>query len=155
MKITALTVAMTLVAGAVVAGEVAPGDVVFNEDNAVEISLSGAPGNAEEGQKVFTSRSLGNCVACHEITSLDAQFPGDVGPMLDGVGDRWTEADLRGIMVDAKVWFDGTVMPAFYKVDGFNRPGAGYTGKAAETLDPLLGAQQIEDLIAFLMTVKD
>ena len=52
--------------------------------------------------------------------------------------------------------FDGTFMPAFYKVDGFIRPGDAYTGKAGtEPLPPILDAQQIEDVVAFLMTLKD
>ena len=75
--------------------------------------------------------------------------------MLDGVGSRWNEAELRGIVANAKQVYDGTIMPAFYKVDGFIRPGNAYTGKAAETIEPLLTAQQIEDVVAFLMTLKD
>ena len=75
--------------------------------------------------------------------------------MLDGVGSRWNEAELRGIVANAKLMYEGTIMPAFYKVDGFTRPGNGYTGKAAETLEPILSAQQIEDVVAFLMTLKD
>ena len=63
---------------------------------------------------------------------------------------------MRGLLTDAKMTFDGTVMPAFYKVDGFNRPGDAYTGKAAEgPLSPILTAQEIEDVIAFLATLKE
>ncbi len=52
--------------------------------------------------------------------------------------------------------FEGTVMPAYYKVDGFIRPGNAYSGKAADdTFAPLLEAQQIEDLVAFLSTLKE
>ncbi len=69
--------------------------------------------------------------------------------------DRWNEAQLRGIVANAKKTFDGTIMPSFYKTSGFIRPGDGYTGKAAEeTLSPMLSAQQIEDVVAFLMTLK-
>lgn len=155
MKLSTLTLAASLVAsGAFAAEPVAPADVVYT-DGAVEASLSGAPGNPEEGQKSFTSRAIGNCVACHEVSSLTAAFPGNVGPMLDGVGSRWNEAELRGIVANAKLMYEGTIMPSFYKVDGFTRPGDGYTGKAAETLEPILSAQQIEDVVAFLMTLKD
>lgn len=155
MKLSTLTLAASLVAsGALAAEPVAPSDVVFT-DGAIAESLSGTPGNPEEGVKVFTSRAIGNCVACHEVTSLSAAFPGNVGPMLDGVGSRWNEAEMRGIVANAKMMYDGTVMPSFYRVDGFTRPGDGYTGKAAEKVEPILSAQQVEDVVAFLMTLKD
>jgi len=60
------------------------------------------------------------------------------------------------LVVKPKMTFDGTVMPAFYKVDGFTRPGDAFTGKAAPAdLPPLLSAQQVEDVVAYLMTLKD
>ncbi len=106
----------------------------------------------------MTTRGLGNCIACHEVTALlDFPFHGEVGPTLDGVADRWDEADLRGIVSNAKMMFDGTMMPAFYKKSGFIRPGNAYTGKAAKESDlsTLLTAQQIEDVVAYLMTLKE
>ena len=156
MKLSTLTLAAILTAGAAIAGPVAPADVVFSE-GAVTASLSGQPGDPASGAKIMSSKKLGNCIACHEVTALnESPFHGEVGPLLDGVADRWNEAELRGILSNAKLTYDGTVMPAYYKVDGFNRPGNAYTGKAAEgPLDPLLDAQQIEDVVAFLMTLKD
>ena len=84
-------------------------------------------------------------------------FHGEVGPTLDGTGSRWSQAELRGLIANAKMTFDGTVMPAFYKTSGYIRPGNAFTGKAAETpeLPPLLTAQEVEDVVAFLMTLKD
>jgi len=136
--------------------ETAPGDVVF-EDYAVPASLTGQPGDPEAGAKVMTNRGQGNCVACHQVGTMpDVPFQGNVGPMLDGAGDRWTEAELRGLIVNAKVLFDGTVMPAFYRTSGFVRPGDGYTGKAApEDFAPVLTAQQVEDVVAYLLTLKE
>lgn len=156
MKLTTITAAVLLTAGAALAGEVAPKDVAFN-GGAIEASLTGVPGDAAAGAKIMTTRALGNCIACHEVTALkDAPFHGEVGPSLDGTGSRWSEAELRGIVVNAKMTFEGTVMPAFYKVDGFNRAGDGYTGKAAPAdFPPILTAQQIEDVVAFLVTLKD
>ena len=156
MKLSTLTLVATLAAGTAIAGPVAPADVVYSEYGAVETSLSGAPGNPEDGAKVMTNRSLGNCVACHQVSALsEAPFHGNVGPSLDGVGERWSLAELRGILSNAKKTYEGTVMPAYYVVDGFTRPGNAYTGKAAEgELDPLLSAQQVEDVIAFLSTLK-
>ncbi|MFZ5964947.1 sulfur oxidation c-type cytochrome SoxX [Thalassococcus sp. BH17M4-6] len=156
MRFTAITIAASLVASAALANPVAPDDVKYDEYGAVETSLSGTPGDAEAGAKVMTTRGLGNCVACHKVDALDAAFQGEVGPPLNGVGGYRTEAELRGIVANAKMTFEGTVMPAFYKTSGFTRPGNGYTGKAAEgEIEPLLSAQQIEDVVAYLMTLKD
>jgi len=143
--------------GTLVSAEpIAPGDVVFGDYGEVEVSLSGMAGDPVAGQEVFESKGMGNCVACHEITSSDASFPGTVGPMLDGVGSRWAEADLRGIVANAKNVFPESVMPSFYRVDGYSRPGDAYTGQAAEgPLDPLLSAQQIEDVVAYLSTLTE
>jgi len=157
MKLTSLTLAAGLIGSAAMAGEVAPKDVTFTEDGAVETSLSGAAGDAAAGAIIAGSKSKGNCVACHELSALaEVPFPGEVGPLLDGAGDRWNEAELRGLIANAKMTFEGTVMPAFYKVDGFTRPGEAYTGKAPEgPLTPILTAQEIEDVVAFLATLKE
>jgi len=144
-------------AAAAHAADVAPGDVAYDEYGAVEQSLTGTPGDPEEGAKIVGSKKLGNCIACHQVSALpDIPFQGEIGPMLDGAGDRWTEAELRGIVANAKMLFEGTMMPAFYKDSGYTRPGKGYTGKAADdTLGPILAAQQIEDVVAYLATLKD
>jgi sulfur-oxidizing protein SoxX len=96
-------------------------------------------------------------VACHVITAMpQAQFQGNVGPALDGAASRWNEAQLRGMVSNAKMMFEGTRMPAFYKVDGYIRPGVGYTTEpATEPMPPILTAQQIEDVVAYLMTLKE
>ena len=156
MKLTTVTLAAAMIGTAAFAAEVGPKEVSFNDDSAVEMSLTGVAGDAAKGAVIMATKSKGNCVACHEISALDAPFQGNVGPSLDGAGDRWTEGELRGLLVNAKVMFDGTVMPAFYKVDGFTRPGDAYTGKAGkEPLPPLLSAQEIEDVVAFLTTLKE
>lgn len=154
---TTILAASALAAGSAFAEPVAPGDVQFDDYGAVAESLTGKPGDPEKGAEVLSKRSLGNCVACHQISSLaDVPFQGNIGPTLDGVGDRWNEAELRGILSDANNVYPGTMMPSYYRVDGFIRPGNGYTGKAAEgPLDPLLTAEQIEDVVAFLVTQKE
>ena len=136
--------------------EIAPTAVAYTE-GAIEMSLSGAPGDATSGAKIMTTASLGNCVACHEISAMpDIQFQGNIAPPLDGAADRYTEAQLRGIVANAKMTFDESFMPAFYKTEGFVRPGGGYSGKAPEgPLAPILSAQQIEDVVAYLVTLKE
>lgn len=145
------------VAATVGAAQVAPEAVEFSEYGEVAVSLSGAPGDAQNGIKIMTTKSKGNCIACHQVTDLqDYPFHGEVGPSLDGTGSRWEEAALRGIVANAKHTFPDTVMPAFYKTSGFTRPGDAFTGKAGtEPLPPLLTAQEIEDVVAYLVTLKD
>lgn len=144
-----------LAAGVAWAGIVAPSDVAFDE-GAVAASLTGAPGDAVMGAEIVGSKKMGNCVACHQVGALtDVPWHGEVGPPLDGVADRWSEAEIRGIVANAKMMFEGTVMPSFYKVEGFIRPGDAFTGDAATEITPILSAEQIEDVVAFLMTLKE
>lgn len=95
-------------------------------------------------------RRLGNCLGCHEIAALHSQpFHGEVGPALDGVAGRWDTGALRMIIVDAKkVLGDATVMPAFYRIDGLHRVRPEFAGR------PILSAQQVEDVVAYLATLK-
>ncbi|WP_417699093.1 sulfur oxidation c-type cytochrome SoxX [Pseudophaeobacter sp.] len=157
MKRLSLTLAACLIGSAALAAEVAPKDVPFDEYGAVATSLTGTAGDAANGAVIAGTKSQGNCIACHQITALaEVPFHGEIGPSLDGAGDRWSEAELRGLMTNAKMTFDGTMMPAFYKVEGFIRPGDAYTGKApTEALTPILSAQQIEDVVAFIATLKE
>ena len=155
MRICLSVLASVAVMGAASAEPVAPADVVF-ADGAVAQSLTGTPGDAANGAKIM-NKGAGNCIACHEVTALkDLPFHGEVGPILDGAGERWSEGELRGIVANAKEMFPETVMPSFYKIAGFTRPGKDYTGKAIaeEEITPLLTAQEIEDVVAYLLTLK-
>ena len=153
------TVAALAFAATPLFAETLPGDIQWAEDGSVAESLSGAPGNPEEGAVVMTTNALGNCVACHQIGSMpDVPFQGTIAPELTGAADRWTEAQLRGIVIDAKHTFPESFMPGMYKVGPFIRPGVAYTGKAPESPDdikPILTAQQVEDVVAYLMTLKE
>lgn len=155
-RITTLGLCLAL-ATPVFAEEVAPDNVVFGEYGEIEASLTGTAGNAEAGREIMIARGKGNCIACHEVTALkDQPFHGEVGPMLDGSGERWTAAELRGLVVNAKQTYEGTIMPAFYRTSGFNRPGDAYTGKAATgPLSPILSAQEVEDVVAYLQTLTE
>ena len=135
----------------------APSAVRFDDRGAVADALIDGTADPAAGATVISSKGLGNCVACHSNGAMpDVAFQGEIGPSLDGVADRWSEAELRSILVDAKRMFPGTIMPSFYKTDGFVRPGDGFTGKAAPAaLDPLLTARQVEDTLAYLMTLRE
>lgn len=143
----ALIAAQALNAGA---ADVAPGAVKL-EDGVIAEPLTGEPGDAAAGRDVFMARKLGNCLACHANSDMaDQPFHGEVGPPLDGVADRWSPEELRAIIVNSKqVFGDATIMPAFYRVSGFNRTLEDFEGKT------ILTAQQVEDLIAYLMTLKE
>ena len=129
--------------------EVAPGDVKF-KDQTVPASLTGKSGNAKSGKKLFIGRKLGNCLACHANKDASGQqFHGEVGPALDGVAGRYSEAQLRAIVTNPKMVFGKqTLMPAFYRKAGFVRVRKKFKGKT------ILSAQQVEDVIAYLRTLK-
>ena len=99
---------------------------------------------------MFANRKQGNCLACHSNADLaEESFHGEVGPPMDGVADRWSVAELRGIVANSKQMFEGTIMPAFYVDDGYTRPLDDFAGKS------ILTAQQVEDVIAYLGTLKE
>ena len=151
MKLTTITfVAGAALASFATAETVAPADVQFDEYGAVAASLTGVAGDAANGRKVFMNRKKGNCLACHVNDDMSEQsFHGEVGPELNGVADRWETAELRGIVVNAKKMFDGTIMPAFYRDAGFNRTLKKFDGKS------ILSAQEVEDLLAYISTLKE
>lgn len=148
---------MALAMAAPLAAETAPQDVAFDDAGAIAQPLSDAAGNPEEGAVIYADKGTGNCVACHVISArTDADFQGSIGPALDGAGDRWTVEQLRGIVSDAKRTFPDSMMPGMYKTGGYIRPGDAFTGKAGtEPLPPLLSAQQIEDVVAYIATLKE
>ncbi|MGB0411347.1 MAG: sulfur oxidation c-type cytochrome SoxX [Pikeienuella sp.] len=149
MRILLTAVAVAALAGPAIAGTIAPSDVTFNEGT-IEKSLTGVAGDAANGREVFAGRKLGNCLACHVNADRDDQsFHGEVGPELNGVADRWSEAELRGIVANAKMMFEDTIMPAFYRDSGYTRPLGKFEGKS------ILSAQQVEDVVAYLMTLKE
>lgn len=112
--------------------------------DAVPASLSGAPGDSDRGRTLFVSREEGHCVLCHRIEGLEAEFQGNIGPSLTGIGSRLDAGQIRYRIIDAqRIWPD-TVMPAYYRTHGLRQVEREYEGK------PALSAQQIEDIVAFL-----
>ena len=132
------------------ADAVAPDQVMY-DDLEIKTSLTGTPGDAAAGKKWFANRKLGNCLACHVNKDLASQpFHGEIGPTMDGAGSRYSETQLRGILVNSKAVFgDETIMPGFYKVEPGARTAKKFKGKT------ILSGQQIEDIIAYVMTLKE
>jgi sulfur-oxidizing protein SoxX len=117
--------------------------------DAIPTSLTGAPGNPERGEKIVTNRQVGLCLLCHAGPYPQERFQGTLAPDLKGAGARSTEGQLRLRIVDAARINRETIMPPYYRVDGLTRVSPGFRGK------PILSAEQIEDVVAYLMTLKD
>jgi len=117
--------------------------------DAIPASLTGAPGDAERGEKIVTNRQVGLCLLCHAGPYPQERFQGTMAPDLKGAGTRSTEGQLRLRIVDASRINRETIMPPYYRVDGLIRVSPGYRGK------PILTAEQIEDVVAYLMTLRD
>jgi len=117
--------------------------------DAISASLTGAPGDAERGLKIVTNRQVGLCLLCHSGPYPQERFQGTMAPDLKGAGARWNEGQLRLRIVDAARLNPETIMPPYYRVDGLARVAPGFRGKT------ILTAEQIEDVVAYLMTLKD
>ena len=117
--------------------------------DAIAQSLTGTPGDAERGLKIVTNRQIGLCLLCHSGPYPQERFQGTMAPDLKGVGSRWSEGQLRLRIVDAARLNPATIMPPYYRVDGLTRVAPGFRGKT------ILTAEQIEDVVAFLATLKE
>lgn len=118
-------------------------------EGTIPLPLSEHPGDPERGRRIVLDRERGDCTVCHAMPLPERQFHGTVGPDLDGVGSRYTAGELRLRLVDSKVITPETTMPAYYRVEGLHRVLERYRGK------PILTAQEIEDVVAYLLTLKE
>ena len=115
---------------------------------AIPQSLTGNPGDPASGRAIVVKRES-TCLLCHSGPFQEQRFQGDLSPSLKGTGARWSEGELRLRLVDASRLNAATIMPSYYRVDGLTRVAPAYKGK------PVLTAEQIEDVVAYLMTLKD
>jgi sulfur-oxidizing protein SoxX len=120
---------------------------VVNGD-AIAEPLTGMPGDATRGRALMLERTS-TCILCHSGPFPEAKFQGDLAPSLAGAGHRWSEGQLRLRLVDASRLNAATIMPSYYRLDGLVRVGAAWRGK------PILSAEQIEDIVAYLATLRD
>jgi sulfur-oxidizing protein SoxX len=117
--------------------------------DAIPASLTGAHGDPARGKAIVLNRQVGLCLLCHSGPFPEERFQGNMAPDLKGSGSRWSEGELRLRLVDARRLNPDTIMPPYYVVDGMNRVARSFRGK------PILTAEQIEDVVAFLATLKD
>jgi L-cysteine S-thiosulfotransferase len=116
---------------------------------AIPASLTGAKGDAARGRAIVANRHVGLCLLCHSGPFPEERLQGDMAPDLKGAGSRWSEGELRLRIVDARRLNPLTIMPPYYRVDGLQRVAPAYRGK------PVLTAEQIEDVVAYLMTLRE
>ncbi|WP_342713505.1 sulfur oxidation c-type cytochrome SoxX [Bradyrhizobium sp. B124] len=110
--------------------------------------LTGSKGDATRGRALIVERSS-TCILCHSGPFPEQAFQGDLAPNLTGSGSRWSEGQLRLRLVDASHLNATTIMPSYYRVGGLTRVGASWRGK------PILSAEQIEDIVAYLVTLRE
>jgi len=117
--------------------------------DAIPASLTGSPGDAARGEKIVTTRTVGLCLLCHSGPYPNDRFQGTLAPDLKGAGTRSTEGQLRLRIVDAARINPETIMPPYYRVAGLTRVAPAFRGK------PILSAEQIEDVVAYLATLRE
>lgn len=111
--------------------------------------LTQQAGDAVRGRAIVANRQVGLCLLCHTGPIPEERFQGSLAPDLAGAGARWNAAQLRQRIVDSGAVNPGTIMPAYYKADGLRRVAAPLKGKT------ILSAQQIEDVVAYLQTLRE
>ena len=144
---TAAALAFSAFAGLAGADGVVKYEIV--DDNTIPKPLTSTPGDPKKGLATAINRKKGNCLACHMAPNVDQPYQGKIGPEFAGVADRWSEAELRMIVVNAKVNNEDTIMPGFYRADGLHEVMKKFQGKT------ILSAQEVEDVVAYLVTLKE
>lgn len=115
----------------------------------IPASLTGSPGDPARGRAIVVNRQVGLCLLCHSGPFPEERFQGTIAPDLAGSGTRWSEGQLRLRLVDGTRLNPNTLMPSYYRVDHLTRVGDAWRGK------PILSAAQIEDVVAFLSTLRE
>ena len=141
----ALTAGCVTATSAVAAAQALPFRVV---NDGIPIALTTQPGDAARGREIAANRQVGLCVLCHQLPMAADRFQGDIATSLAGAGARWTAPQLRLRIVDSRRVNADSVMPAYFKVDALHRVGATWRDQ------PILNAQQIEDVVAWLVSLK-
>jgi L-cysteine S-thiosulfotransferase len=118
----------------------------------IDEPLGGRTGDATRGRDVVLNRNEGGCLLCHAVPAVEGdertRFMGNLAPPLSGVGARLAPAQIRLRLVDPTLVNPQTIMPPYYRVDGLNQVASAFRGRT------VLGAQQIEDAVAWLSTLR-
>ncbi len=117
--------------------------------DAILAPLNDLTGDATRGAATVRNRETANCLICHAIPDPTEPFMGDIGPPLAGVGSRLTPGEMRLRLVDPTLLNAAAVMPAYHRVEGLVRVDERYRGR------PVLEAQEIEDVVAYLATLRE
>jgi L-cysteine S-thiosulfotransferase len=142
----ALGTATQAQASAQVPERLAPFEIV---GDSIPLALTPTPGDATRGRAIVTNKQLGLCLLCHTGPFADEPFQGNLAPDLAGVGARLSEGQLRLRLVDGRRVNPETIMPSYHRTDALARVGRAWQGK------PLFAAQQVEDVVAFLRTLRE
>ena len=118
-------------------------------DQSLPHPLTATAGDAARGRTIVANRQVGLCLLCHTGPIPEERFQGNLAPDLSGAGKRWSAAQLRLRMVDARTLNPQTIMPSYHRIDGLNRVAPGFAAV------PMLAAQQVEDVVAYLQTLQD
>lgn len=121
---------------------------IDKSDYSIKTPLSATPGDPVNGRAVAIDRKRGNCLACHTLPIPEQSFHGRIAPPLVGVGGRYSSDQLRLRVVNPKALNPNSIMPSFFKTDGYHRPLDEFAGKT------ILTAQEVEDVVAYLATLK-
>lgn len=130
------------------ASEAQPLPPYLVQGDAIRASLTGVPGDAARGRELVGDRRRGLCLLCHQGPFPDPHLQGELAPDLRGVGGRLTAGQLRLRIVDIKALNPNSLMPAYYRTEGLQRVGPDWRGK------PVLSAQEIEDVVAYLASLR-
>jgi len=122
---------------------------VARADDTMPESLTGARGDPARGRAIVVNRQVGLCLLCHSGPFPEERFQGNLAPDLKGAGSRLSEGQLRLKIVDPGRVNPATIMPPYHRTEGLVRVAPAYRGK------PILSAEQVEDVVAFLTTLRD
>jgi sulfur-oxidizing protein SoxX len=154
--IPTVVLASALIAGAGVAGgsraataEGLAAPVTISDGGIPGILPGAVPGDPARGRAIVANRQVGLCLLCHSAPIAEERFQGELATALAGAGDRASAAQLRLRIADPSRLNPETIMPSYFKVEGLNRVGTTFQGK------PILSAQQIEDVVAWLLTLRE
>ena len=116
--------------------------------DAILLSLTGTAGDAQRGRAIVANRNVGLCLLCHSGPFPEERFQGDLAPPLNGAGSRLSEGQLRLRMVDSGRVNPASIMPAYFRTEGLTRVAPAFAGKT------VLSAEQVEDVVAYLQTLR-